>query len=71
MTTPRETRDYQAADAAHHIHAFVDQKALNAEGPRVMVRGERLYLWDNDDKPLPGRHVRACGAPTSATVART
>src|SRR5690606_22589925 len=26
----RETRDYQAADAAHHIHAFLDQKALNA-----------------------------------------
>ncbi|PBJ05784.1 aspartate aminotransferase family protein [Pseudomonas sp. ACN5] len=50
MTTPRETRDYQAADAAHHIHAFVDQKALNDEGPRVMVRGERLHLWDNDGR---------------------
>lgn len=50
MTTPRETRDYQAADAAHHIHAFVDQKALNDEGPRVMVRGERLNLWDNDGR---------------------
>ncbi|TWC34103.1 adenosylmethionine-8-amino-7-oxononanoate aminotransferase [Pseudomonas sp. SJZ079] len=44
----RETRDYQALDAAHHIHGFVDQKALNAEGPRVMVKGEGLYLWDND-----------------------
>ncbi|WP_152227483.1 aspartate aminotransferase family protein [Pseudomonas sp. SCB32] len=44
----RETRDYQKADAAHHIHAFLDQKALNAEGPRVMVRGEGLHLWDND-----------------------
>lgn len=32
----RQTQDYQASDAAHHIHAFVDQKALNAEGPRVM-----------------------------------
>ena len=21
----RETKDYQAADAAHHIHAFLDQ----------------------------------------------
>ncbi|MFY0728624.1 aspartate aminotransferase family protein [Pseudomonas sp. NFX15] len=50
MTTPRDTRDYQAADAAHHIHAFVDQKALNDEGPRVMVRGERLHLWDNDGR---------------------
>ncbi|NWE49656.1 aspartate aminotransferase family protein [Pseudomonas gingeri] len=46
----RPTRDYQAADAAHHIHAFVDQKALNAEGPRVMVGGDRLTLWDNDGK---------------------
>jgi len=45
---PRDTRDYQKADAAHHIHAFLDQKALNAEGPRVMVRGEGLHLWDND-----------------------
>ncbi|MBD9577562.1 aspartate aminotransferase family protein [Pseudomonas sp. PDM23] len=45
---PRDTREYQKADAAHHIHAFLDQKALNAEGPRVMVRGEGLHLWDND-----------------------
>lgn len=59
MTTPnnpqRSTPDYQSADAAHHIHAFLDQKALNAEGPRVMVRGEGLYLWDNDgNKYLDG-----------------
>ncbi|KFK94085.1 MULTISPECIES: aspartate aminotransferase family protein [unclassified Serratia (in: enterobacteria)] len=46
----RETRDYQAVDASHHIHAFLDQKALNAEGPRVMVQGKGLYLWDNDGK---------------------
>ncbi|WP_205548093.1 aspartate aminotransferase family protein [Pseudomonas carnis] len=46
----RQTQDYQASDAAHHIHAFVDQKALNAEGPRVMVRGEGLYLWDSEGK---------------------
>ncbi len=44
----RSTRDYQTSDAAHHLHAFVDQKALNAQGPRVMVRGEGVYLWDND-----------------------
>ncbi|WP_447811173.1 aspartate aminotransferase family protein [Pseudomonas putida] len=46
----RHTRDYQAADAAHHIHAFLDQKALNAEGPRVIVGGERLHLWDSEGK---------------------
>jgi putrescine aminotransferase len=44
----RATDDYQKSDAAHHLHAFVDQKALNHEGPRVMVRGEGVYLWDND-----------------------
>ena len=50
ITPQRSTEDYQAADAAHHIHAFLDQKALNAEGPRVITRGEGLYLWDNDGK---------------------
>ena len=44
----RRTEDYQKSDAAHHIHAFLDQKALNAEGPRVIVRGEGLYLWDSE-----------------------
>lgn len=44
----RSTEDYQAVDAAHHIHAFVDQKALNASKPRVMVKGDGLTLWDND-----------------------
>lgn len=46
----RETCDYQALDANHHIHAFLDQKILNVEGPRVIVKGEGLYLWDNDGK---------------------
>ncbi|MFV7437855.1 aspartate aminotransferase family protein [Pseudomonas sp. SAR267] len=50
LQAQRDTRDYQAGDAAHHIHAFLDQKALNAEGPRVMVGGERLHLWDSDGK---------------------
>ncbi|WP_175936315.1 aspartate aminotransferase family protein [Burkholderia cepacia] len=44
----RTTQDYQRSDAAHHLHAFVDQKALNEEGARVMVRGEGVHLWDND-----------------------
>ncbi|AYC34879.1 aspartate aminotransferase family protein [Pseudomonas cavernae] len=54
MTVPhnptRSTRDYQAQDAAHHIHAFLDQKALNEKGALVIVKGERLNLWDNDGK---------------------
>ncbi|WP_062787880.1 aspartate aminotransferase family protein [Aquitalea pelogenes] len=46
----RSTADYQAMDAAHHIHAFLDQKALNEEGPRVITRGEGLYVWDSEGK---------------------
>ncbi|MFL9673067.1 aspartate aminotransferase family protein, partial [Pseudomonas marginalis] len=48
LNLKRKTEDYQKSDAAHHIHAFLDQKALNAEGARVMVRGEGLYLWDSE-----------------------
>jgi len=44
------TREYQTLDAAHHIHAFLDQKKLNAEGARVIVKGEGLNLWDTDGK---------------------
>lgn len=44
------TEVWQTMDAAHHIHAFVDQKKLNAEGPRVIVKGEGMYLWDSEGK---------------------
>ncbi|SCK29432.1 aspartate aminotransferase family protein [Vogesella sp. LIG4] len=49
------TQRYQAIDAAHHINAFLDQKALNQEGPRVMARGQGVYLWDTEgNKYLDG-----------------
>ncbi|MCU1716160.1 aspartate aminotransferase family protein [Pseudomonas sp. 5P_3.1_Bac2] len=44
------TAQYQALDAAHHIHAFLDQKALNAEGALVIRKGQGLNLWDTDGK---------------------
>lgn len=42
------TAHYRALDAAHHIHPFSDTKALNAEGSRVMVKGEGVWLTDSD-----------------------
>ncbi|MDQ0438531.1 putrescine aminotransferase [Kaistia dalseonensis] len=42
------TADYRARDAAHHIHAFSDMKALNAEGSRVIVRAEGSWIYDSD-----------------------
>ncbi|HWV11396.1 aspartate aminotransferase family protein [Pseudomonas sp.] len=49
-TAERSTRDYQALDAAHHIHAFLDQKALNEKGALVIAKGQGLNLWDTDGK---------------------
>ncbi len=48
MTLSNITADYRARDAAHHIHPFSDMKALNAEGSRVIVRGEGSWIWDSD-----------------------
>ena len=44
------TKEYQALDAAHHIHAFLDQKALNEKGALVIAKGQGLNLWDTDGK---------------------
>lgn len=44
------TGEWQALDAAHNIHAFVDHKKLHQLKPRVITRAEGLYLWDNDGK---------------------
>lgn len=46
----RTTPQYQALDAAHHINAFLDQKALNREKPIVMAKAHGLRLWDTDGK---------------------
>jgi putrescine aminotransferase len=48
----RTTRDWQAADAAHHLHPFTDHKSLAAKGTRVIVRGENIYLWDSDGQKI-------------------
>jgi len=42
------TADLRARDAAHHLHPFSEMKSLNAEGSRVIVRGEGVWIWDSD-----------------------
>ncbi len=42
------TADLQMRDAAHHLHPFTDYGALNAEGSRVIVKGDGAWLWDSD-----------------------
>jgi len=48
----RSTREWQAADAAHHLHPFTDFKALAAKGSRIIVRGEGIYLWDSEGERI-------------------
>lgn len=39
-----------ALDAAHHLHPFSDMKKLNADGSRVIARGEGCYIFDSTGK---------------------
>ncbi len=44
----RPTADWQARDAAHHIHPFTDHAALAKRGARVITRADGVYLWDSE-----------------------
>lgn len=46
------TKQWQALDAAHHVHPFTDTTALNAEGVRVITKADGVYLWDSDGKKI-------------------
>lgn len=47
-TTPRTTRQWQAADAAHFLHPFTDFQALAKKGSRIITRADNIYLTDSD-----------------------
>ena len=42
------TRELQAIDARHHIHPFTDTAYLNKVGAKVIVRGDGIFLFDNE-----------------------
>ncbi|NBD19213.1 aminotransferase class III-fold pyridoxal phosphate-dependent enzyme [Aquabacterium fontiphilum] len=46
------TAQWQALDAAHHLHPFTDFKALAAKGSRIITRGDNIYLWDSEGQRL-------------------
>ncbi|GAP34689.1 aspartate aminotransferase family protein [Piscinibacter sakaiensis] len=48
----RTTAEWQAADAAHHLHPFTDFKALAGRGTRVITRGDGIYLWDSEGQRI-------------------
>ncbi|MDG2473912.1 MAG: aspartate aminotransferase family protein [Paracoccaceae bacterium] len=42
------TKEFQKIDAAHHVHPFSDMAELNQTGSRVIVKGDGIFLYDND-----------------------
>ncbi|MEY4562556.1 MAG: hypothetical protein RLZZ618_1833 [Pseudomonadota bacterium] len=48
----RSTRDWQAADSAHHLHPFTDHQSLAERGTRVIERGDNIYVWDTEGHKL-------------------
>lgn len=46
--TNANTSDLRARDAAHHMHPFSDNKAIRADGTRIIVKADGCYLWDSD-----------------------
>jgi len=51
-TNHAETLNWQALDAAHHLHPQTDSAALAKKGARVIVRGEGVYVWDSEGRRL-------------------
>ncbi len=47
-----DTAALQQEDSAHYLHPFTDHKALAAQGARVIVRGQGIYIWDSEGKRI-------------------
>ena len=47
-----DTAALQQEDSAHYLHPFTDHRALAAQGARVIVRGEGVYIWDSEGKRI-------------------
>ena len=52
MSQSAETQRIQALDNQHHLHPFMVHPELRALGPRVITRGEGVYLWDSEGRKI-------------------
>jgi putrescine aminotransferase len=48
----RSTEEWQALDAAHHLHPFTDHAALGQKGTRLISRAEGVYLYESSGRQL-------------------
>ncbi|MBY5921186.1 aspartate aminotransferase family protein [Ferrimonas balearica] len=44
----QQTQAWQQLDAAHHLHPFTDNGALNAKGSRVITHADGIYVYGPD-----------------------
>ena len=42
----------QELDLRHHLHPFTDHKELKVKKPKVVVRANGVFIFDNDGKKL-------------------
>jgi putrescine aminotransferase len=47
-----DTNYVQSLDNRHHLHPFMVHPELRAAGPRVITRGEGVYLWDSEGRRI-------------------
>ncbi|MGQ0742437.1 MAG: aminotransferase [Alphaproteobacteria bacterium] len=52
MNIKETTQRLRALDAAHHIHPFTDNAALNREGVRIITHAKGVYLWDSEGNKI-------------------
>ena len=46
----KPTSFLQELDLRHHLHPFTDHKELKIKKPKVVVRANGVFIFDNDGK---------------------
>ena len=47
LTNP-QTQQWQAMSRDHHLAPFSDYQQLSDSGPRIIVKGDGVYVWDSE-----------------------
>ena len=47
-----QTREWQAMSRAHHLAPFSDYQQVHEQGPRIITRGQGVYLWDSEGNKI-------------------
>ena len=47
-----QTQQWQTMSRDHHLAPFSDYQQLGAAGPRIIVRGDGVYVWDSEGNQI-------------------